>query len=283
MRYDDFEGKALPRMVERVKIKLREQDIDYFAYGEGTDYPPPYLFRKSRFINEEFPAYPEQVAFEEALDGLGLFDLSGYGPDPGSFDRTLARHRWGIDGLRLVRPSTPPKLDDPCGRYLTFRQLIACGETQARTGLANLPREMESWNALQELAERVLDPVIDWFGMIRLTYGFCSTELARAIPGRIEPKLDQHAACERNRLGKPICPRQGAAVDFLVEDEDMLEVARWVAANTPFDRLYVYGADLPIHVSYGPEHSRQVVRMLPGQSGRLIPRVVSLAELLGAS
>jgi DNA phosphorothioation-associated putative methyltransferase len=75
MRYDDFEGQALPRMVERVKIKLREQDIDYFAYGDA--YEPPFLFRKSRFINEEFANYPEQVAFDEALEGLGLFDFSG--------------------------------------------------------------------------------------------------------------------------------------------------------------------------------------------------------------
>ena len=152
MRYDDFEGRALPRMVERVKIKLREQDVDYFAYGEGTEYPPPYLFRKSRFVNEEFPGYPEQVAFEEALDALGLFDLSGYGPDPDTFDRALARHRWQVEGLRLTRPSTPPALDDLCGRFLTFRQLIECGETQARTGLPNLPHEPTSWNALQDLA-----------------------------------------------------------------------------------------------------------------------------------
>jgi hypothetical protein len=41
MRYDDFAGKALPRMVGRVKIKLREQDIDYFAYGEAFE--PPFL------------------------------------------------------------------------------------------------------------------------------------------------------------------------------------------------------------------------------------------------
>ena len=41
-------------------------------------------------------------------------------------------------------------------------------------------------------------------------------------------------------------------MDFIVDDEDMLDVARWVVANTPFDRLYVYGPDLPIHVSYGP-------------------------------
>lgn len=280
MRYDDFAGLALPRMVERVKIRLREQDVDYFAYGQGTDYAPPYLFHKSRYINEEFPGYPEQVAFEEALEALGLFDLSGYGPDPDSFDRTLARHRWQVEGLRLVRPATPPNLDDPCGRFLTFRQLIECGETQAHTGVANLPREMESWNALQDLAEQVLDPVIDWFGMIRLTYGFCSPELAREIPGRIDPKLDQHAACERNRRGQPICPRLGAAVDFIVEDEDMLEVARWVVANTPFDRLYFYGSDLPIHVSFGPGHSRQVVRMVPGNGERLVPRVTPLGSFL---
>jgi DNA phosphorothioation-associated putative methyltransferase len=68
MRFDDFEGQALPRMVERVKIKLREQGIDYFAYGE--DYEPPFLYHKSRYINEEFPNYPEQVAFEQAGEDM---------------------------------------------------------------------------------------------------------------------------------------------------------------------------------------------------------------------
>jgi hypothetical protein len=41
MRYDDFAGKALPHMVGRVKFKLREQDIDYFAYGVAFE--PPFL------------------------------------------------------------------------------------------------------------------------------------------------------------------------------------------------------------------------------------------------
>ncbi len=61
----------------------------------------------------------------------------------------------------------------------------------------------------------------------------------------------------------------------------MLEVARWVVTNTPFDRLYFYGPDLPIHVSYGPENSRQVVRMVAaGKSGRLVPRVTSIGTFL---
>jgi hypothetical protein len=57
----------------------------------------------------------------------------------------------------------------------------------------------------------VLDPVIEWFGMIRLTYGFCSPALARAIRARgggpIDPKRDQHAAHEHNRLGNRVCER----------------------------------------------------------------------------
>jgi DNA phosphorothioation-associated putative methyltransferase len=278
MRYDDFEGKPLPRMVERVKIKLREQDIDYFAYGE--EYEPPFLYRKSRYINEEFPNYPEQVALDEALDALDLFDFSGYGPSPGEFLDTLAKNRWAVEGFELVRSSAMPDLDDPCGRYLTFRQLIECGETQGRTGLPNLPKRVESYNALHDLAVRVLDPVIEFFGMIRLTYGFCSPALAKEIPGRIDPKRDQHAAYELNRLGRRICERLGAAVDFIVEDESMLEVAQWIVSNTPFDRLYFYGDDLPLHVSYGPDCSRQLIRMVTGRSGRLLPRVTPLEEFL---
>jgi hypothetical protein len=281
MRYDDFEGRALPRMVERVKIKLREQDIDYFAYGNA--YEPPFLFRKSHFINEEFPDYPEQVAFDEALEGLGLFEFSGYGPPPGELLATLARHRLAIDGFELVGASTIPDLDDPCGEYLTFRQLIECGETQARTGLANLPERAESYNALHNLAVRVLDPVIDYFGMIRLTFGFCSPELAKEIPGRIDPKRDQHAAHELNRRGNPVCERLGAAVDFIVDDESMLEVAQWIVGHTPFDRLYFYGDDLPLHVSFGPDQSRQVVLMAAGKSGRLVPRVISNEAFLALS
>jgi hypothetical protein len=205
----------------------------------------------------------------------------GFGPRPGELLATLAANRWSVDGFELARSTSIPDLEDPCGRYLSFRQLIECGETQARIGLPNLPRRPESWNALHDLAVRVLDPVIDDFGMIRLDYGFCSPELARQIPARIDPKRDQHAACEHNRRGKPVCERMGAAVDFIVDDESMLGVAQWIVANTPFDRLYFYGDDLPLHVSYGPEQSRQVVRMVAGKSGRLVPRVTSLEEFLG--
>jgi DNA phosphorothioation-associated putative methyltransferase len=269
MSFDDFADRALPRLRLRVKIKLREQSLEVFEYGEA--HPPPYLYRKSRYINEECPRYAEQLAFDEALEGLGLFDLGGYGPKPDAFDAGLAAARWAVRDFQLVRSGAIPPLDAPCGRFLSYRDLIECGETQARTGIPNLPQNPESYTALLDLALSILDPVIDYFGMIKLSYGFCSPQLAKAVPGRIAPELDQHAACEPNRRGRPVCARLGAAADFLVEDEDMEEVARWIMANLPFDRLYFYGKDRPVHVSYSPQGAREAYELREA-GGRRVPR-----------
>ncbi|SEQ14072.1 DNA phosphorothioation-associated putative methyltransferase [Ectothiorhodospira magna] len=281
MSFDDFEGKPLPRMLERVKIKLRQLDFDYFRYGD--EYEPPYLYWKSRYLNEEHPNYPVQCAFDKTLAELDLLDLSGFGPPPAVLHDTLRRHRWEIDGFQLRRSLTQPRLDDACGRFLRFRDFIECGETwqklSAEAGFDNQPRRIESWNALNDLAEHVLDPIIEWFGMIHLTYAFSSPQLTKHIPARVDAKRDQHAACEQNRRGKLICERGGAAVDFIISDEDMRDVAHWVATNTPFDRLYFYDADKPIHVSYGPEHNRQVVWMRMGPAETRVPRVVAISSL----
>ena len=269
MSFNDFENTPLPRLIQRVKIKLREQDLDIFDYG--GDYEPPYLYRKSRYLNEEFSHYEQQLAFDDTLEGLQLFDFSGYGPKPAEFDARLAAARWEIDGFRLKRSRSIPDLDAPCGRYFTYRQLIECGETQARTGLSNLPSQPESYTALYELAANLLDPVIDYFGRVQLTYGFCSPGLARHIPARIAPKLDQHAAHELNRRGQPVCPRLGAAVDFIVADEDMEEVVRWIMANLTFDRLYFYGKDRPLHISYSETPMKEAYEMRE-VGGKRVPR-----------
>jgi len=51
----------------------------------------------------------------------------------------------------------------------------------------------------------------------------------------------------------------------------MLEVAQWIVENTPFDRLYFYGDDLPIHVSIGAERSKAIAVMRLTVNGRLYP------------
>lgn len=271
MRFDNFVETPLPRMMQRIKINLRTQELDIFDYV--GDHTPPYLYEKSRFINEEFPHYAEQLHFEESLDAIGLLRFPGYGPSPADFDGALEQRRFQLDGFRLGRSTTVPPLSARCGDHFNYYDLVRAGETMSRLSIENVPNAPETYNALADLAQYVLDPVIDYFGMIRLTYGFCSAALARHISGRIAPALDQHAAHERRRSGALICERLGAACDFFVEDEDMEEVARWVAANTPFDRLYYYGKKRPIHVSFGPEEKREFVEMRTTDSGRQVPRI----------
>ena len=145
----------------------------------------------------------------------------------------LEERRLAVHGGRLVRSGTIPPLDQRCGKHFTFRSFVECGETQTRLGIHNIPLRADSYNALYDLATCVLDPVVEYFGPIRLTYGFCSTILSREIARRIAPDLDQHAACETNTRGKMICGRGGAACDFVVEDEDMREVADWIVAQPP--------------------------------------------------
>jgi hypothetical protein len=270
MRYDDFANQPLPRLLERVKINLREQTFDLYQYCET--FQPTYLYLKSRYINEEFPNYAQQLQFDEQLQALLLFDFSGYGLKPDEFLQTLKNARWQIEDFRLVRSQTIPELDDTCGHYLTYRQLIECGETQQSSGLANLPKQADSYTALYELAVNILDPVIDYFGMMQLTYGFCSHELGKLIKKRVAPKLDQHAAYELNSKHNLICPRLGAAADFLIEDENMREVADWIAENTPFDRLYFYGENRPIHVSFSAQPKGEYIDMVMTESGRQVPK-----------
>ncbi|MBU0587166.1 MAG: hypothetical protein KJ852_01235 [Gammaproteobacteria bacterium] len=154
----------------------------------------------------------------------------------------------------------------------TYRQLIECGETQSKTKITNLPIQVESYNAIYDLASKLLDPIVDYFGAIRLTYGFCSPALSKLIHARVSPKLDQHASHEVSRKGTPVCDRLGAACDFIVDDENMREVADWIIANHPFDRLYFYGDDRPLHISFGPQNSRAAYIMQKGASGVVVPR-----------
>ncbi|MGH9424850.1 MAG: DNA phosphorothioation-associated putative methyltransferase, partial [Terriglobia bacterium] len=158
MSYDDFEGKPLPRLLERIKIRFRDQDVERFTYGEA--YEPPYLFRKSRFITEDFPHYAEQVAFERALQALNLCDLQdGLGPPPQIFAERLKAARMEIAGFTLHPSRILPRLDEQCGEHFLFRDFIQCGETQAKTGVPNLPEQVETYNALTRLATLILDPV----------------------------------------------------------------------------------------------------------------------------
>ena len=138
--------------------------------------------------------------------------------------------------------------------------------------IENLPANVATYGALYDLATNILDPTIEYYGSIRLTYGFCSNVLRKHIKARIAPKLDQHAAYELDSRGKFVCDRLGAAVDFIVEHEDMSGVVKWINDNLDFDRIYYYGPSCPIHVSYSANPVREITELRHAKGRKLVPR-----------
>lgn len=270
MEFDEFDECALPMMTRRIKVNLKKQTYDQYEYGR--EFPKPILYRKSRFLNEDTPHFAEQFAFDEALEATGFLGTEKYGPIPEELMLRLNQARLMVSGWELVPSNTVPKLDDPCGANFTYRDFVECGETQLRIGCSNTPKKPATYNALYSLAANVLDPLIEYFGSIRLTYGFCSHELGRHIIERVAPKLDQHAGEECRPNGARICSRGGVACDFIVDYEDMRDVTEWVIQKLPFDRLYYYGADHPIHISWSSTPSFKAYEMRLTENGRRLPR-----------
>lgn len=273
LKYDDFLGKGIPLLNTRVKVSLRTQGLSFYLYGD--QYPCPPLLEKSKYLSEQHETYPQQLVFEEQLQKEDLVCLRALDRRDriswAQLHSELKAARLEMQGLTLAVLQEHPSLDDKCSEYLTFGELIEVGETRSRLQINNLPSNLESYRALHLLAKNILDPVIDYFGPIKITYGLCTAELRKNISKRVAHDRDQHAAAELKRGGGAVCERGGAACDFFVEDEDMEEVAEWVIANLPFDRLYFYGKDRPLHVSFGPEHSRLPFRMNQNSAGNLYP------------
>lgn len=132
---------------------------------------------------------------------------------------------------------------------------------------------------MEATARLILQPMFDVFGGIELTAGFHSPKVLRALAHPTVPSLDQHCAYEKNSRGNQICARGGFAVDLIQPNHSSQDIARFIVAELPFDRLYYYGDSRSVHVSHGPENNRAIT-LLVEQNGRLIPRNISKEKFL---
>lgn len=78
LKYDDFEGKPLPALHERIKVNLRRQTIDIFDHR--SEEKQEVLYFKERYVSAAHPGREKWKEFSEALKNLGLDFSVGYGP-----------------------------------------------------------------------------------------------------------------------------------------------------------------------------------------------------------
>ena len=100
--YEGFDSKPLPLLTQRIKVKLRDQDVDYFDYvGPFT---PPLLYWKSRVTDASFPDYKKQATFEKKLSDLGIVERDmNFGPSEKELHTALKHQGVEIRGYRFYK------------------------------------------------------------------------------------------------------------------------------------------------------------------------------------
>ena len=102
MVYEEFDTSPLPRLVERIKVRMRDQDVDFFDYVEP--YRPPLLYWKSRLIDDTFDDFKKQISFDKKLSKTGIMDPEReYGPMRSELDMLLREIGLEIRGYRMYK------------------------------------------------------------------------------------------------------------------------------------------------------------------------------------
>jgi hypothetical protein len=85
--YDDFEGKSLPELRQRIKVNLRTRWVQVFDHSAEHQL----LYFKERFVATSHPRRAEMEAFSSKLRKLGFDEASiGRGPSRAQLDALLA-------------------------------------------------------------------------------------------------------------------------------------------------------------------------------------------------
>jgi hypothetical protein len=130
------------------------------------------------------------------------------------------------------------------GKYFMLSDFLY-SETAVIKGISNCPplagREVES---IKGLCAAILDPVVERFGAISITFGYVSPELQRAIPGRMRPSV--HNICP---AGKAVL---GAAADFQAHNTEYShkDILLWIAGSCTYDRLILYPGSTIVCVAW---------------------------------
>lgn len=98
--YDDFE-KSVPFLVERIKIKMAEQDIDFFDYVNEDRRPP--LLNKHLLLASEHMDFTKQHSFDKRL--AKLLDVAWDQEvilHRAELEESLIKHNKQIKGFRFV-------------------------------------------------------------------------------------------------------------------------------------------------------------------------------------
>ena len=99
--FDDFEGKNLPELRQRIKINLRTLSVDVFDHENWHEHQ--LLYFKERFVSKEHSESENMQEFSAKLRKLGLNEDMGFGPTKEEFHIFIAKKGLTLNLNRIRR------------------------------------------------------------------------------------------------------------------------------------------------------------------------------------
>jgi hypothetical protein len=146
-------------------------------------------------------------------------------------------------------------------RQVSLKELLF-SETATRLGIDNTPTDQVLIN-LQTLIYEVIEPIINQFGDIKITSGYRSPELCKAIGSST---TSQHTL--------------GQAVDCEVIGVPNKELADWVVKNLTYDQVILEFWKPEeinsgwVHISYNKSNNRKMYLRAYKANGRTVYEVL---------
>ena len=146
-------------------------------------------------------------------------------------------------------------------REVSLKELLF-SETATRLGIDNTPTDQVLIN-LQTLIYEVITPIINQFGDIKITSGYRSPELCKAIGSSVTSQhcLGQAVDCEV--LGVPNKDLADWVVNHLEFDQCILEFWKPEEANSGW-----------VHISYNKTNNRKMYLRAYKANGRTVYEVL---------
>ena len=112
-------------------------------------------------------------------------------------------------------------------------------EEAATRGIKNVPPSFDGMEveSIRGLCAAILDPLVEQFGSVSITYGYVSPELQAATYAWMRPTIHNCQAAKKVK-GARLC----ACADVLVHsrEDDPRSVLHWIMDNCPYDRLILF-------------------------------------------
>ena len=99
--YDDFEGRPLPELRQRIKINLRSLFVQVFECSGGTD--AQLLYFKERYISADHPRIEEMRRLSAEIGTLGIECATAFGPKKSEFNTLLSKSGMVLSGAGIKR------------------------------------------------------------------------------------------------------------------------------------------------------------------------------------